>query len=95
VEDATSDIDVGKDPRFGCGTLRTVRVGKPWRQGLPECYLERLDALKHYYYALNDMRADLVSIREGLSSPETQRLIHERPSLSGLSEKLTAAIVLL
>ena len=25
VEDATSDIDVGQDPRFGCGTLRAVR----------------------------------------------------------------------
>jgi hypothetical protein len=31
VEDATSDIDVGQDPRFGCGALRAVRVGKPWR----------------------------------------------------------------
>jgi hypothetical protein len=41
------------------------------------------------------MRADLVSIREGLSSAEAQRLIDERPSLSGLSEDLTAAIVLL
>jgi hypothetical protein len=67
VEDATSDIDVGQDPRFGCGTLRAVRFGKPWRQGLPECYVERLDALKHYYYALSNMRAALVSIREGLS----------------------------
>jgi hypothetical protein len=27
VEDATSDIDVGQDPRFGCGTLRAVRGG--------------------------------------------------------------------
>jgi hypothetical protein len=31
VEDATSDIAVGQDPRFGCGTLRAVRAGKPWR----------------------------------------------------------------
>ena len=84
VEDATSDIDVGQDPRFGCGELRAVRAGKPWRQGLPDCYVERLDALKHHYYALCDMRADLVGIREGLSSPE-----------SGLSEDITAAIVLL
>jgi hypothetical protein len=29
AEDATSDIDVGQDPRFGCGTLRAVRTGKP------------------------------------------------------------------
>jgi hypothetical protein len=70
VEDATSDIDTGQDPRFGCGTVCAVRFGKPWRQGLPECYVEPLDALKHYYYALSDMRADLVSIREGLSDPE-------------------------
>jgi hypothetical protein len=70
VEDATSDIDIGQDPRFGCGTLRVVMAGKHWRQGLPDCYVERLDALKHYYYELSDMRADLVSIREGLSSPE-------------------------
>jgi hypothetical protein len=93
AEDATSDIDVGQDPRFGCGTLRAVRFGKPWRLGLPVCYVERLDALKHYYYELCDMRADLVTIREGLSSPEAQR--DERPSLSGLSEDITAAIALL
>jgi hypothetical protein len=31
AEDGTSDIDVGHDPRFGCDTLRAVRVGKPWR----------------------------------------------------------------
>ena len=49
VEDATSDIDVGQDPRFGCGTLRAVRAGKPWRQGLPDCYVGRLDALKRHY----------------------------------------------
>jgi hypothetical protein len=66
VEDATSDIDVGQDLRFGCGALRAVRFGKSWRQGLPECYVERLDALNYYYYALSDMRAVLVSIREGL-----------------------------
>jgi hypothetical protein len=54
VEDATSDIDVGQDPRFGCGTLRAVRVGKPWRLGLPECYVERHDALRHYYYELSN-----------------------------------------
>jgi hypothetical protein len=95
VEDATSDIDVGQDPRFGCGTLRAVRFGKPWRQGLPECYVERLDALKHYYYALSNMRADLVSIREGLSSPESGHLTLKRPTLSGLSEDITAAITLL
>jgi hypothetical protein len=95
VEDATSDIDVGQDPRFGCGELRAVRAGKPWRQGLPDCYVERLDALKHYYYELSDMRADLVSIREGLSSPESGQLTHEHPTLSGLSEDITAAIVLL
>jgi hypothetical protein len=71
-----------------------VRTGKPWREGLPECYVERLDALKHYYYEFSDMRADLVNIREGLSSPEVQRQIDERPSLSGPSEDLTAAIVL-
>jgi hypothetical protein len=67
-----------------------VRAGKPWRQGLPDCYVERLDALKHYYYELCDMRADLVSIREGLSSPEAQR--DERPTLR---DDITAAIVLL
>jgi hypothetical protein len=65
------------------------------RLGLPECYVERLDALKHHYFALRDMRADLVGIREGLSSAEAQRLIDECSSLSGLSEDLTAAIVLL
>ena len=69
VEDATSDVEIGQDPRFGCGELRAVRAGKPWRLGLPECYVERLDALKHYYYALSDMRADLVTICEGLSTP--------------------------
>jgi hypothetical protein len=41
------------------------------------------------------MRADLASIREGLSSPEARRLIDERPSLSALSNDITAAIVLL
>jgi hypothetical protein len=61
--------------------------GKPWRLGLPE----RLDALKHYYYALSDMQADLVSIREGLSV----HLTLNHASLSGLSEDITAAIVLL
>ena len=91
VEDATSDIEIGQDPRFGCGELRAVRFGKPWRLGLPECYVERLDALKHYYYALSDMRADLVSIREGLSV----HLTLNHASLSGLSEDITAAIVLL
>jgi hypothetical protein len=39
------------------------------------------------------MRADLVSIREGLSDPEARRLVDERPSLSGLSDDITAAIV--
>jgi len=39
--------------------------------------------------------ADLANIREGLSSPEAQRLIDERPSLSTLSKDITAAIVLL
>jgi hypothetical protein len=95
VEDATSDIEIGQDPRFGCGELRAVRVGKPWRLGLPECYVECLDALKHYYYKLSDMRADLVTIREGLSDPEARRLVDERPTLSGVSEDITAAIVLL
>ena len=70
--------------------LRAVRVGKPWREGLPECYVERLDALKKYYYDLCDMRADLVSIREGLSSPEAQHLFYERPSLSALSKDMRA-----
>jgi hypothetical protein len=95
VEDATSGIEIGQDPRFGCGALRAVRVGKPWRLGLPDCYVERLDALKHHYYALCDMRADLVSIREGLSSPESGHLTLKHPTLSGLSERLTAAIALL
>jgi len=62
---------------------------------LPECYVERLDALKHYYYALSDLRADLVSIREGLSSPESGHLTLKHPTLSGLSEDITAAIALL
>jgi hypothetical protein len=92
VEDATSDIEIGQDPRFGCGTLR---AGKPWRQRLPDCYVERLDALKHHYYALCDMRADLVSIREGLSSPESGHLTLKHPSLSGLSEEITEVIALL
>jgi hypothetical protein len=90
VEDATSDIEIGQDPRFGCGTLRAVRVGKPWRLGLPVCYVERLDALKKYYYGLCNMRADLVSIREALSSPEAQR--DERPTLR---DDITAVIALL
>jgi hypothetical protein len=29
VEDATSDIEIGQDPRCGCGTLRALTVGKP------------------------------------------------------------------
>ena len=95
VEDATSDIEIGQDPRFGCGALKAVRVGKPWRVGLPDCYVERLDALKHYYYELSDMRADLVSTREGLSGPESGHLTLKHPSLSGLSEDITAAITLL
>jgi hypothetical protein len=95
VEDATSEIDIGQDPRFGCGTLRAVTLGKPWRQGLPECYVERLDALKTYHDDLRDMRSDLANIREGLSNPEARRLIDERPSLSALSENITAALVLL
>jgi hypothetical protein len=66
-----------------------VRLGKPWRQGLPDCYVERLDALKHYYCELCVMRPDL------LSNPESEHLTHERPSLSGLSEGITAAIALL
>src|SRR6516165_5006663 len=70
VEDATSDIEVGQDPRFGCGELRAVRVGKPWRQRLPDSFVERLDALKHHYYALSDMRADLVTAREDLPTIE-------------------------
>jgi hypothetical protein len=70
-----------------------VRAGKPWRQGLPECYVERLEALKHYYYELCDMRADLVSIREGLSSPDAQR--DELATLIALSDDIKAAIVLL
>jgi hypothetical protein len=49
--------------------------------------------LKRYYYELSDMRADLVSIREALSSPEAQR--DERPTLSALTKDITAAIVLL
>jgi hypothetical protein len=28
-EDATSEINVDQDPRFGCGRLRSVRFGKP------------------------------------------------------------------
>jgi hypothetical protein len=54
VEDTTSEIEIGQDPRFGCGMLRAVRVGKPWRHGLPACYVERLDALKGYYYQLSE-----------------------------------------
>jgi hypothetical protein len=46
---------------------------------------ERLDALKHYYYALTDMRADLVSVREGLSCTES----------SELRDDIMAALVLL
>ena len=72
-----------------------MRVGKPWRQGLPVCHVERLDALKKYYYDLCDMRADLVSVRDGLSSAEAQHLIDERPWLNALSADITAAIVLL
>jgi hypothetical protein len=41
------------------------------------------------------MRADLVSIRDGLSSAESGKLTHEQRSLSGLNEDITAAIVLL
>jgi hypothetical protein len=37
----------------------------------------------------------LVSIGEGLSSPESGHLTLKHPSLSGLSEDITAAIVLL
>src|SRR5262249_1724124 len=94
VEDAPSDIEMGQDRCFGCDSLRAVRFGKTWRTGLAECYVERLEALKHYY-ALSDMRADLVSIREGLSSPESGHLTLKHPSLTGLSEDITAAIGLL
>ena len=72
-----------------------MRFDRPWRLGLPECYVERLDALKDYYYELSDMRANLVSVREGLSSPESRHLTFKHPSLSGLSEDITAAITLL
>jgi hypothetical protein len=41
------------------------------------------------------MRADLVSIREGLSRPESGHLTLKHPSLSRLSEDITAAIALL
>jgi hypothetical protein len=85
---------VGQDPCFGCGTLKAVRFGKPWRQGLPECYVERLDALKTHHDDLRDMRSDLANIREGLSSTEAQHHIDERPSLSAWSKDTTAAIVL-
>jgi hypothetical protein len=34
-----------------------------------------------------DMRADLVSIREGLSNPESGHLTHEHPSSSGLKRR--------
>jgi hypothetical protein len=34
VEDATTDIDIGQGSRLGCGTLRAVTFGKPWRLGL-------------------------------------------------------------
>jgi hypothetical protein len=51
--------------------------------------------LTHYYYELSNMRADLVSIREGLSSPESGHLTLKHQSLSGLSEDITAAIVIL
>jgi acetylornithine deacetylase/succinyl-diaminopimelate desuccinylase-like protein len=40
---------------------------------------------------LSDMRADLVSIREGLSSPDSEHLTHEQRSLSRLSEMTTPA----
>jgi hypothetical protein len=51
--------------------------------------------LKHYYYELSDMRAGLVSIRDGLSDPEARRLVDERTSLSALSDDITAAIMFL
>jgi hypothetical protein len=51
--------------------------------------------LKHYYYELSNMRTDLVSIREGLSSPESGHLTLKHASWSGLSEDITAAITLL
>jgi hypothetical protein len=51
--------------------------------------------LKYYYYELSDMRADLVSIREGLSSPASGHLTLKHPTLSGLSEDIKAAIALL
>jgi hypothetical protein len=41
--------------------------------------------LKHYYYALSDMRAELVSVREGLSATES----------SELRDDITAALALL
>jgi hypothetical protein len=62
---------------------------------LPECYVERLDALKNYYYELSDMRFDLVSIREGLSSPDSGHPTSEQASLSALIDDIKAAIVLL
>jgi hypothetical protein len=59
------------------------------------CYVERLDALKHDYYALSDMRFKLANIREGLSinSPESGHFNHEHSSLGGLSEAAKAAAI--
>ena len=60
---------------------------------MPECYVERLDALKHYC-ELSDMRFDLVSIRERLSSPDSEHPTSEQASLSALIDDIKSAIVL-
>jgi hypothetical protein len=43
----------------------------------------------------NCFASEVAAIREGLSSPESSKLTDENPSLSWLSEDMTAAIVLL
>jgi hypothetical protein len=79
-------------------TLRSPHIlkgGAAYRWTRWKMPRQTLTSVKIHAYALCDMRADLVSIREGLSSPESGHLTLKNPSLSGLSEDITAAIVLL
>jgi hypothetical protein len=70
------------------GGLRTVTVGKPWCQQLPECHLNRLEELKKYYNDVGHMRLAMESFRDELSNQEDSSHRH-------LSQNVAAALVLL
>jgi hypothetical protein len=87
MEDATSNIDI-REGQTVRGGLRTATVGKPWRQQLPQCHLNRLEELKKYYDDVAQMRLGMESFRDELSNPENSSYRH-------LSQNVAAALVLL